>query len=267
MPIAFRGDGMNEPNNRRNRRMDPSARTGRHGLLKMAIWVGITLAPPVALGQTASEDSLLQHYVKALHQDIEAEWIRPESVPLDAACPVKIRQLPGGMVVSVEVMPECGYDANGKDSVQRAVVKASPLPYRGFESVFNRNLLVRFRASDVRPFPPEVKTSRPRQRIVEGSTGIFGEYVEACARTIETARLPRGMERPRYRERMAAIAFQADGRILEVMVLNRPKDAEIADDYKYVAALKAVAACRPFTAQMRADTDVITAIRTFKLRK
>ena len=257
---------MNEPNNRRKRRTDASARTGRHGLPMIAMLVGIALAP-IAWGQAASEEPLLQHYVRALHEAIEAEWIRPESVPLEAACPVKIRQLPGGTVVSVEVMPECGYDANGKDSVERAVVKASPLPYRGFESVFNRNLLVRFRASEVRPFPPAVKADGPRQLIVEGSNGVFGEYVEACARTIEAARLPRGLERPRYRERMAAISFQANGKILQVMVLNRPKDAPIADDYKYVAALKAVAACRPFTAQMRADTDVITAIRTFKLRK
>lgn len=257
---------MNEPNNRRNRRMGASARTGRHRLRMIAMLVGIALAP-VAWGQTASEESLLQPYVRALHEAIEAEWIRPESVPLDAACPVRIRQLPGGMVVSVEVMPECGYDQSGKDSVERAVVKASPLPYLGFESVFNRNLLVRFRASDARPPPPAVKAGGLRQRIVEGPTGIFGEYVEACARTIEAARLPRGMERPRYRERMAAVSLLANGKIQEVMVLNRPTGAEISDDYKYVAALKVAADCRPFTAQMRADTDVIVAFRIFKLRK
>ena len=156
MPINLRGDGMNESNSRHNRRKEASARAGRHRLRMIAMLAGIALAPG-AWGQETSEESLLQHYVEELHKAIEAEWIRPESVPLDATCPVKIRQLPSGMVVSVEVMPECSYDEIGKHSVERAIVKASPLPYRGFESVFTRILLVRFRASEVRPFSPAVK--------------------------------------------------------------------------------------------------------------
>ena len=39
-------------------------------------------------------------------------------------------------------------DAAGQDSVERAVLKAQPLPYRGFEPVFARELILNFEAQD-----------------------------------------------------------------------------------------------------------------------
>ena len=39
-------------------------------------------------------------------------------------------------------------DAAGQDSVERAVLKAQPLPYRGYESVFARTLTLNFEARD-----------------------------------------------------------------------------------------------------------------------
>ena len=61
---------------------------------------------------------------------------------------MSIRQLPGGEVVDVTSAPSCPFDALGRQSVERAVLKASPLPYAGFESVFDRNLTLNFVAEE-----------------------------------------------------------------------------------------------------------------------
>ena len=56
--------------------------------------------------------------------------------------------MPGGEVIDVEVSPACPYDEQGRRSVEAAVLKAQPLPYAGFESVFSRDLSIRFRPND-----------------------------------------------------------------------------------------------------------------------
>ena len=83
-----------------------------------------------------------------MQQAIRNNWTRPETVPLGQRCRLTIRQLPGGEVVDVEVSPACPYDDLGKRSVEAAVLKAQPLPYAGFESVFQRTLVLNFEAQD-----------------------------------------------------------------------------------------------------------------------
>lgn len=63
-------------------------------------------------------------------------------------CKVLVTQLPGGEVISAEVQPGCPMDAAGQRSIEAAVLKAQPLPYRGFEPVFNRRLIFNFEAQD-----------------------------------------------------------------------------------------------------------------------
>ena len=69
-------------------------------------------------------------------------------VPLGQRCRITIRQLPGGEVADVAVSGACPLDDLGQDSVERAVLKAQPLPYRGYESVFARTLTLNFEARD-----------------------------------------------------------------------------------------------------------------------
>ena len=76
------------------------------------------------------------------------QWIRPDTVPLGQRCRVSIRQIPGGEVIDVEVQPGCPFDEAGRRSLEAAVLRAKPLPYRGFESVFQRNLTLNFEAQD-----------------------------------------------------------------------------------------------------------------------
>ncbi|TWR29546.1 protein TolA, partial [Xanthomonas vasicola] len=47
-----------------------------------------------------------------------------------------------------KVAPGCPYDEAGQRSIEAAVLSAQPLPYRGFESVFQRNLTFVFTAQD-----------------------------------------------------------------------------------------------------------------------
>ncbi|HZH44762.1 MAG TPA: TonB C-terminal domain-containing protein [Lysobacter sp.] len=99
-------------------------------------------------GAGGSDDSLTAKYAEALRQAIVAKWTRPETVPLGATCRLQIRQIPGGRVLEVRVVEPCAYDEQGRRSVEAAVLKAQPLPYAGFESVFQRNLTLNFRAEE-----------------------------------------------------------------------------------------------------------------------
>ncbi|MBB1088538.1 cell envelope integrity protein TolA [Lysobacter sp. SG-8] len=106
---------------------------------------GAASAPP---GQGGTDDGLLAKYQSALQQAILSKWTRPETVPIGARCRLTIRQSPGGNVMSVEVGSPCAYDEQGQRSIEAAVLKAQPLPYAGFESVFQRTLTINFEARD-----------------------------------------------------------------------------------------------------------------------
>ena len=99
-------------------------------------------------GNPNSRSSNQAAYIVALQDAILRQWTRPESVKLDDVCQVLIRQIPGGEVVSVEIAPSCPSDALGRRSVEAAILKASPLPYAGFEDAFIRDPVLKFRARD-----------------------------------------------------------------------------------------------------------------------
>lgn len=100
------------------------------------------------VGNGGTDEDLRGRYAAAIQEAVLRQWTRPESIPVGTRCKVVIRQLPGGEVVSAEVQPGCAMDAAGQDSVERAVLKAQPLPYRGYESVFARTLTLNFEARD-----------------------------------------------------------------------------------------------------------------------
>lgn len=105
-----------------------------------------SVSPPP--GNEGVDTNLKAKYAAALQEAILRNWTRPDSVPLGQRCRITIRQLPGGEVVSAEVSPSCPYDELGRRSVEAAVLKAQPLPYAGFETVFERNLTLNFEAQD-----------------------------------------------------------------------------------------------------------------------
>ncbi|NZA28561.1 TonB C-terminal domain-containing protein [Luteimonas sp. SJ-92] len=103
-------------------------------------------APPP--GRPDGDSDLAARYAAALQEVIARNWVRPDNVRLGERCRLYITQLPGGQVMSVEFDPSCPYDAQGRRSVEAAVRKAEPLPYRGFEPVFARRLNLNFTAQD-----------------------------------------------------------------------------------------------------------------------
>lgn len=110
---------------------------------------GATAASAAAApGAGGTSNDLSAKYAAAIQQAVLSQWIRPDSVPLGQKCTIHIRQVPGGTVIQAEVAPNCPFDDAGKRSIEAAVLRAQPLPYRGFESVFARDLNFNFTAQD-----------------------------------------------------------------------------------------------------------------------
>ena len=85
-----------------------------------------------------------QKWLDAVARAIESEWIRPDDVPKGQRCPIRIRIIQGGEVISAVVQPGCPYSGAARRSVEDAVMKASPLPFKGFEDVYSREFTVNF---------------------------------------------------------------------------------------------------------------------------
>jgi len=102
--------------------------------------------PPVAPPTTPAGNNgqnrnkgLEDAYIAALRQTAQQNWntsLAPERVP----CQVRFTQYAGGEVVNVEFL-SCPYDAQARESVERALMK-TPMPYAGFETVFQRNVIL-----------------------------------------------------------------------------------------------------------------------------
>ncbi len=99
-------------------------------------------APPP--GDRGADPNLKARYAAALQAVILSNFTRPDNVPLGQRCKVVIRQIAGGEVIDAQVDPSCPYNEQGRRSVEAAVLKAQPLPYQGFESVFEREITLNF---------------------------------------------------------------------------------------------------------------------------
>ena len=107
---------------------------------------GSTGAAQPAAGGGGTSDDLRAKYAAAIQQKVLASWTRPDNVPFGQRCKIEIVQLPGGNVSSAKVSPDCPFDEAGRRSIEAAVLNAQPLPYRGFETVFARQLNFTFTA-------------------------------------------------------------------------------------------------------------------------
>jgi colicin import membrane protein len=101
-------------------------------------------ADQVQTGNNGADTGLLGKYQAALQNAVTTNWLRPDNMP-NVPCMVHIVQIPGGQVLSAKVDPSCPYDEAGRSSIENAVLRAQPLPYTGFESVFQRDLSFTFR--------------------------------------------------------------------------------------------------------------------------
>ncbi|MDR7191724.1 TonB C-terminal domain-containing protein [Luteimonas terrae] len=119
------------------------ARTVAFGLSGLLL-AGAALTSRHAYANDAHDDVLRARYGAALREAIQSAWLVPEGISADARCRIVIQQVPGGDVVAVDTLPDCGFDAPARQSLLRAVQRAAPLPYVGFEPVFSRSLILTF---------------------------------------------------------------------------------------------------------------------------
>jgi colicin import membrane protein len=101
-----------------------------------------------ASGANGTDEGLQARYIAAIVNKVVSKWRRPDSVPIGARCKVHIRQMVGGTVTQVEVASPCALDEEGRKSIEQAVLLAQPLPYAGFETVFDRDLYPTFEARE-----------------------------------------------------------------------------------------------------------------------
>jgi len=89
-------------------------------------------------------NSLRQQYVKLIVQKVESKWLRPTTVSANQSCEVHVRQTALGDVISVNLQ-ECSSDVAFKNSIERAVWAASPLPPPPNPEVFDNEIRFTFR--------------------------------------------------------------------------------------------------------------------------
>ncbi|WP_439449818.1 TonB C-terminal domain-containing protein [Stenotrophomonas sp. ATs4] len=108
---------------------------------------------PVALSLSAAEPSaatrnddpaLKRAYAESIRSRVLENWLRPASVLPGQHCSARIVQLATGTVINVETQADCQFDAVGRTSLEDAVRRAQPLPTKGFERVYVRDLLMTF---------------------------------------------------------------------------------------------------------------------------
>ncbi|WP_066920388.1 cell envelope integrity protein TolA [Steroidobacter denitrificans] len=86
-------------------------------------------------------------YAALIKQRIERHWNRPPSARPGLRCVVHVAQAPGGTVLSVRI-GECNGDTAVKQSIETAVMRASPLPPPPDARLFERNLNLVFEPQD-----------------------------------------------------------------------------------------------------------------------
>jgi len=95
-------------------------------------------------GAEGKDDSLQAQYFAAIQTAITDNWLRPDAAQAGLRCTVRIVQIPGGDVIGVQIGSPCNADPMTRTSIEQAVKRASPLPYKGFEKVFSRDFNLNF---------------------------------------------------------------------------------------------------------------------------
>lgn len=92
-------------------------------------------------GQLATLD---QEYQIAIQSVVTQNWLRPPTAQAGLNCTVHVVQIPGGEVISSNIVGRCNADEATRRSIIAAVERTGILPYRGFEDVFDREINFNF---------------------------------------------------------------------------------------------------------------------------
>jgi colicin import membrane protein len=96
-------------------------------------------------GAGGKDDDLAARYAAAIQSAVTNNWNRPDSASAGLRCTIEIVQIPGGELMNVTVGNPCNADQVTRNSIEQAVRKAAPLPYQGYEKVFQRSIRFNFK--------------------------------------------------------------------------------------------------------------------------
>lgn len=95
-------------------------------------------------GAAGTDTSLAAEYFAAIQNAVTQNWLRPDNAQAGLRCMLRIVQIPGGDVIGVQISSPCNADPQTRASIEQAVKRAAPLPYKGYEKVFQRDINFNF---------------------------------------------------------------------------------------------------------------------------
>jgi colicin import membrane protein len=99
-------------------------------------------------GRTQAESAgLLNQYIALIEQKVVRNWNRPPSARAGLECSVRVTQTPDGTVLKVQI-DQCNGDEAVRQSIEAAVMRASPLPPPPDPRLFERNLVLVFKPEE-----------------------------------------------------------------------------------------------------------------------
>jgi len=93
----------------------------------------------------ARRATLREEYMITIQTLVTRSWTRPPTTQPGVACTVRVFQIPGGEIIAAEIVRPCNADQATRRSIVAAVNRVGELPYRGYESVFSREIDFVFR--------------------------------------------------------------------------------------------------------------------------
>lgn len=227
----------------------------------------LVLATQLFGARPAAASDAVDDYRQIIGNLIQSKWMgSPASreMPIGSRCASRIRQLPGGRVVGVEFLPDCDFDERGRAALTATIEAAGLLPYRGFESVFQREIRLTFHAASAQDRAEDAAVRANNLRAQQASDAELAKrpalllakdrrdaYVLSCGRHIGESLPAAGYSHPSR----AAVRVAADGKPLDITFLAYVSaTGQVIHtnrvDRGLVAALARVPSCPPIPANV-----------------
>lgn len=92
----------------------------------------------------ARRATLSEEYKYTIRELVRRSWIRPPTTNPGVECAVRVVQIPGGEIIDASIVSPCNADDATRRSITAAVMRVGNLPYRGYEDVFERQIIFDF---------------------------------------------------------------------------------------------------------------------------
>jgi len=226
----------------------------------------------LAVAQTPNPTS--SEYARAVYNVIQTQWaprVAINDLAQGASCTARIVQLPGGEVLNVAFLPDCEFTTAGKQMVNEAIQASSPLPYSGFEAVFQREIRMTFHAPTAEDRRTVEAQRAANQRVADASAASDARwardaeararkdrYALACSDHISSV-MPKDVLKQTV---MIQVAIDPSGRVVDVPYVGIASEEGVVRrattaDRSLIAALKSIPACAPFPAGLDAGAGKV----------